>query len=458
MKKTLVSALTTALVVGAASTTFAAANPFEDVPADHWAYDAVAQLAADGVIEGYGDGTYRGDQEITRYEMAQMIARAMAKNPNGADKALVDKLAAEFADELNNLGVRVAALEKKVDNVKWTGKVRYRFIKRTEEKDDDRNDTNGKDVNGLLLRFEPQMKINEHWTGKARIDYNSNTEMKDAANYNNVSVDRIYVQGDYKNLQIRLGKLPYKSEADYGLILNRYVTGGSVEFGSDVKVKLGLGRMNTALTQSGLVVFGGQDHDSPQGQAINTVSYGGIEIYGNRSKKFTWGVGYHQFRNEAQMQKYINHKNYDIWAIGLGYKFNADWKLTGAYSHANKIGATNTAIGGMAVGDKYASSQKNSYSIELAYKGADAKKQGSWGAFIAYRQLGAFSSTGWNDYHLNGPQNAGERGFEIGLSWAPMKNVTGIVRYFAGKEMKNPWHVDEQRDVHAIFTEWNFMF
>ncbi len=68
MKKTLVSALTTALVVGAASTTFAAANPFEDVAADHWAYDAVAQLAADGVIEGYGDGTYLGDQEISRYE------------------------------------------------------------------------------------------------------------------------------------------------------------------------------------------------------------------------------------------------------------------------------------------------------------------------------------------------------------------------------------------------------
>ena len=137
MKKTLVSALTTALVVGAASTTFAAANPFEDVPADHWAYDAVAQLAADGVIEGYGDGTYRGDQEITRYEMAQMIARAMAKG--GGDKALIDKLAAEFADELNNLGVRVSALEKKVDNVKWQGTVRYRYWNERHNKDQRRH-------------------------------------------------------------------------------------------------------------------------------------------------------------------------------------------------------------------------------------------------------------------------------------------------------------------------------
>ena len=57
---------------------------------------------------------------MTRYEMAQIVARAMAKTDlEKADKALVDKLAAEFAEELDNLGVRVADLEKKSDNVKW---------------------------------------------------------------------------------------------------------------------------------------------------------------------------------------------------------------------------------------------------------------------------------------------------------------------------------------------------
>ena len=471
MKKTLVSALTTALVVGAASTTFAAANPFEDVPADHWAYDAVAQLAADGVIEGYGDGTYRGDQEITRYEMAQMIARAMAKNPNGADKALVDKLAAEFADELNNLGVRVAALEKKVDNVKWGGKIRYRFIKRTVEGGSNGNGrttatNNGTSLNesgntnGLLLRFEPQMKINEHWTGKARIDYNNNTEMKDAANISSVSVDRIYVQGDYKNLKILLGKLPYKTQADYGLIFDRYLTGGSVTFGSDVKVGLNLGRMNTSKSQSGFLVFGSintRNLKAGVDDATDAVNYGGIEIYNDRAKKFTWGLGYHHIKKD-DLDNLISKKQYSIWSVGLGYKFNNDWKLTGAYAKANKIGETKVAAGGMAIGDKYASAQKHSYSIELAYKGADPKKVNSWGAFIAYRHLGAFSSTGWNTYHLNGPQNSGEKGFEIGLSWAPMKNVTGIVRYFSGKELKSPWHVNDEKKVHAIFTEWNFLF
>ena len=75
-----------------------AANPFSDVPAGHWAYDSVAELAAAGVVDGYGDGTFGGDKLMTRYEMAQIVAKAMA---NGAN---VDKLAAEFADELGQPG------------------------------------------------------------------------------------------------------------------------------------------------------------------------------------------------------------------------------------------------------------------------------------------------------------------------------------------------------------------
>ena len=118
MKKSLVLAMAMALGVTASAY---AANPFSDVPAGHWAYDSINKLAAAGVVEGYGDTTFGGDKLMTRYEMAQIVAKAMAK---GAD---VDKLAAEFADELDNLGVKVAALEKKVDNVKVTGNIRYSY-------------------------------------------------------------------------------------------------------------------------------------------------------------------------------------------------------------------------------------------------------------------------------------------------------------------------------------------
>ena len=109
MKKSLVLAMAMALGVTASAY---AANPFSDVPAGHWAYDSINKLAAAGVVEGYGDTTFGGDKLMTRYEMAQIVAKAMAKGAN------VDKLAAEFADELDNLGVRVANLEKKADNVK----------------------------------------------------------------------------------------------------------------------------------------------------------------------------------------------------------------------------------------------------------------------------------------------------------------------------------------------------
>ena len=119
MKKSLVLAMAMALGVTASAY---AANPFSDVPAGHWAYDSIEELAEAGVIEGYGDTTFGGDKLMTRYEMAQIVARAMA---NGAD---VDALAAEFANELDSMGVRVAKLEKKADNVQIYGEVRARYI------------------------------------------------------------------------------------------------------------------------------------------------------------------------------------------------------------------------------------------------------------------------------------------------------------------------------------------
>ena len=79
MKKSLVAALTTAIAVGAASTTFAAANPFSDLPADHWAYDAVNGLGERGIMEGYGDGSFRGENKITRYEVAMICVKVIAQ-------------------------------------------------------------------------------------------------------------------------------------------------------------------------------------------------------------------------------------------------------------------------------------------------------------------------------------------------------------------------------------------
>lgn len=98
-----------------AAVTVSAANPFTDVSADDWAYQAVASLSDEGVIDGYPDGTFRGDKHVTRYEIAQIVARLMAKEDtlNASQKETLDKLSSQYANELKDLGVRIAELEKK---------------------------------------------------------------------------------------------------------------------------------------------------------------------------------------------------------------------------------------------------------------------------------------------------------------------------------------------------------
>ena len=126
MKKILALAAVAALTAGVSAY---AANPFSDVSTDHWAYQAVADLSAQGVVEGYPNGTFGGEKHITRFEVAQIVARLLAQESqlNAQQKATVEKLAAEYADELNNLGVRVSNLENKVGNVTWSGDARVKF-------------------------------------------------------------------------------------------------------------------------------------------------------------------------------------------------------------------------------------------------------------------------------------------------------------------------------------------
>ena len=126
MKKILALAAVAALTAGVSAY---AANPFSDVTADDWAYQAVSDLSAQGVVEGYPDGTFKGERNMTRYELAQIVARLMAKEDqlNAEQQATIDKLAGEYADELANLGVRVSNLEKKVGNISWAGDAKMMY-------------------------------------------------------------------------------------------------------------------------------------------------------------------------------------------------------------------------------------------------------------------------------------------------------------------------------------------
>jgi hypothetical protein len=123
------------------------AQPFADVPANHWAYDAIAELAAKGLVEGYPDGTFKGDRALTRYEMAMVVSRLLARvesleipapapapQVTAADLAAIQRLVPEFRAELAALGVRVTAIDDelnaikaRLDDVRVSGRFRFRY-------------------------------------------------------------------------------------------------------------------------------------------------------------------------------------------------------------------------------------------------------------------------------------------------------------------------------------------
>ena len=74
---------------------------FPDVPENHWAYDYVATLAGNGIIEGYPDGEFKGDRSMTRYEFAAMFYRAL-KNGAPVDDNM-DRAMNEFEPELRQI-------------------------------------------------------------------------------------------------------------------------------------------------------------------------------------------------------------------------------------------------------------------------------------------------------------------------------------------------------------------
>ena len=102
MKGKIAAALAATFALGVTSAF--AANPFSDVESKHWSYDSVAKLAKAGIIDGYGDGTFRGDRTMTRYEMAEIIYNALSRGAK-AEKKLVE----EFKPELQAMAAQKQA-------------------------------------------------------------------------------------------------------------------------------------------------------------------------------------------------------------------------------------------------------------------------------------------------------------------------------------------------------------
>ena len=238
MKKILAIAAVAALTAGVSAY---AANPFSDVTPNDWAYQAVEDLSEQGVVEGYPDGTFKGERNITRYEMAQIIARMLAKEDqlNAEQRATLDKLAGEYADELANLGVRVSNLEKKVGNLYWSGDARMRY----------QNNATGDDSWNGRMRINVKGQVNDSTYVQGRL--NATMDFKESEDDSDVQFDQLFANHDFGTAAtVRLGRIPVAFGDQGGWLYgDSYgVDGAEAAFhlGEKVDVTAGYGRFNTS--------------------------------------------------------------------------------------------------------------------------------------------------------------------------------------------------------------------
>lgn len=229
MKKLLALVAVFALVAFAAPAF--AANPFVDVPMNHWAYDAVSHLAAKGIIQGYPDGTYRGNQPMTRYEMSMLVARALAtvdmEKASKEDVEMLKKLVVEFKDELDALGVRVDALDERVAVLEegiggWKFWGELRFDARWAD-EGDRAYANSDSASGYRHNGENEFDLNRFrlWMSKQIDDKTKFTARLGRSGTSGVNWDRYFatIQMPWDSF-LMVGKWNYDWEGEAGLYID----------------------------------------------------------------------------------------------------------------------------------------------------------------------------------------------------------------------------------------------
>ena len=396
MKKTLLLAAVMALGVNAG---VYAANPFSDVPAGHWAYDAVNKLAAEGVVEGYPGGTYGGDRLMTRYEMAQITAKAMAKGANA------DRLAAEFAGELDSLGVRVANLEKKSDNVRITGQIRYEYG----DRGGDLGSKYGKVAqHRLRSRIFVNGNINEDWSYTGRFE--NNQSLKNSSGDDTLKFNQAYVNGKIGGVKVIAGKTDHY--AGNGFIYDDTAEKIELSYGKDVKLTAYYG----IPTDYG--------YDKMWGASV-----------GGKVGNLSLSAGYDKFQDAlASIDSYgIDNSaktgtDNGIWNLSANYKFG-DFTLAATYLDSDIDLRDNS---------KYNDVDTDGYVISAGYKGADKNKPGSWGLFANYYDQGAGTFVAHTMYPGDWSYyvDEGFKGYMVGGGVTLAKNMVYQLHYYdlEGKE------------------------
>ena len=371
MKKILALAAVAALTAGVSAY---AANPFSDVTADDWAYQAVSDLSAQGVVEGYPDGTFKGERNMTRYELAQIVARLMAKEDqlNAEQQATLDKLAGEYADELANLGVRVSNLEKKVGNISWNGDARMRYTASSKK--------DAKDIYDGRIRLNVKGQVNDATYVQGQFVNNMN--FKDEAS-SNTTMAQIYVNHNFnKNVAVRLGRQPIVFGNQGGWQYN----GLEGYDGAQASYNNGKLALTTGFGQLNASEWGDIKESDEEDATVLSKGVKDTDMYfAQGSYDFGFaklGADYVKFQGE------FNENNYDHYVAGqelYGINLNIpvqQFNVFGEYWKNTTLGDFDTA-----------------WNAGLSYGKADWKKPGTFDLSVSYNDVDAGAYFGGGTWH-----------------------------------------------------------
>ena len=386
MKKILALAAVAALTAGVSAY---AANPFSDVTPDDWAFQAVSDLSVQGVVEGYPDGSFKGERNMTRYELAQIIARLMAKEDqlNAEQQATLDKLAGEYADELANLGVRVANLEKKVGNISWSGDARMQYQH--------------------ALNDDGKAKDADVWSGRMRINVEGQVN------------DQVTVNGRFVN------EMDFKNGDSSFTSMDRI----NAKWTPNDATYVTIGRQGVALDVTGTfwdedAVFDGVAAGWDNGKVGVEAGYGRFKSAENEAEG--WST---QDKTEAWYGKLTGHIA-DAADVSAFYLKNAQKQDQGAQvgENASAWGAgLSYGIGDFTVDGDYVKTQNTKggdaalWTAGLTYGEVDTDKVGSW-------SLGAHYVKADNGSMFLGC-TALDMGDQLGYAW----NNDADVHFWAAK-------------------------
>ena len=398
MKKILALAAVAALTAGVSAY---AANPFSDVTPSDWAYQAVVDLSEQGVVEGYPDGTFKGERNITRYEMAQIIARMLAKEDqlNAEQRATLDKLAGEYADELANLGVRVSNLEKKVGNIYWSGDARMRYQSKSL---DQKDGWNGR------IRINVKGQVNDSTYVQGRFLNEMDFKGNDTSS---TSMDQLYVNHNFgKDVSVRLGRQPISFGDQAGWLNNGHdgYDGGQIAYNNGkLSLATGYGQFNST--------YGDFAYDANDNNKSDFYFARGAYDF-NFAKLGVDYIAYQDKHNVVEEGK--------INAAGDKAKVNFEGTKPELFGVNLNIPVQQFNVFGEYWKNTTAPSalEDTAWNAGLSYGAANWKKPGTWDLSVAYNNVGNavyVGATGWQTNILDAVANAGKLKF-----WNAMGDVT----------------------------------